>query len=119
VRDAALAAAREAMTRNALVNDAHRETPRLDLDVALHLGEVFYGNIGAASRLEFTVIGPAVNEAARLEDLCGRLDRELLMSESFARACSAPSESLGRFELRGVSGEREVLAPIEGASAPA
>lgn len=112
--DAALTAAREAMTRNALVNDAHLETPRLDLDVALHLGEVFYGNIGAASRLEFTVIGPAVNEAARLEGLCGRLDRELLMSASFAQACSARVETLGRFALRGVSGEREVFAPNEG-----
>ena len=111
--DAALAAAREAITRNARVNDAHPETPRLDLDVALHLGEVFYGNIGAASRLEFTVIGPAVNEASRIESLCARLDRALLLSESFARECSAPVESLGRFDLRGVSGEREVFAPID------
>ena len=111
--DAALAAAREAMTRNARVNDAHPDTPRLDLDVALHLGEVFYGNIGAASRLEFTVIGPAVNEASRLESLCTQLDRELLLSESFARKCSAPVASLGRFVLRGVSGEREVFAPID------
>ena len=109
--DAALAAAREALALNARVNDAHPETPRLDLDVALHLGEVFYGNIGAGSRLEFTVIGPAVNEAARLEALCGRLDRALLMSESFAERCTAPVANLGRFELRGVSGEREVFAP--------
>jgi adenylate cyclase len=112
--DAALAAAREARVRNARVNDAHPQTPRLDLDVALHLGEVFYGNIGAASRLEFTVIGPAVNEASRLESLCDRLDRELLMSESFAKACTAQVASLGRFKLRGVSGEREVFAPIDG-----
>jgi adenylate cyclase len=109
--DAALAAAREALSLNASVNEAHPETPRLDLDIALHLGEVFYGNIGAGSRLEFTVIGPAVNEAARLESLCGRLDRALLMSESFAERCTAPVASLGRFELRGVSGEREVFAP--------
>lgn len=117
--DAALSAAREAIARNALVNDAHPQTPRLDVDVdvALHLGEVFYGNIGAASRLEFTVIGPAVNEAARIESLCGRLDRELLMSESFARACSAPVTSLGRFALRGVSGEREVFAPPDDGAA--
>lgn len=99
--DAALAAAREALTRNARVNAAHSASPRLDLDVALHLGEVFYGNIGAASRLEFTVIGPAVNEASRIESLCDRLERDLLMSQSFARACSAPVASLGRFELRG------------------
>jgi adenylate cyclase len=110
--DAALAAACAAMARNRRVNDARPETPRLDLDVALHFGEVFYGNIGAASRLEFTVIGPAVNEASRLEALCDRLDRQILMSESFARSCSAPVTSLGRFKLRGVSGEREVFAPI-------
>ncbi|TDR85233.1 adenylate/guanylate cyclase domain-containing protein [Enterovirga rhinocerotis] len=109
--DAAIAAAREAMARNDAVNTAHPGTPRLDLDIALHLGEVFYGNIGAASRLEFTAIGPAVNEAARLEGLCGQLDRAILMSESFARACSAPATSVGRFELRGVSGIREVFAP--------
>ena len=111
--DAALVAAREALVLNARVNDAHPETPRLDLDVALHLGEVFYGNIGAGSRLEFTVIGPAVNEAARLESLCGRLARALLMSESFAERCTAPVVSLGRFELRGVSGAREVFAPSD------
>lgn len=109
--DAALAAGREALVRNAQVNDARPLTPRLDLDIALHLGEVYYGNIGAASRLDFTVIGPAVNEASRLESLCGQLDRELLMSESFARACSAPAASLGRFELRGVSGQHEVFEP--------
>lgn len=107
--DAALGAARDAIQRNARVNDAHPTSPRLDLDVALHLGEVFYGNIGAASRLEFTAIGPAVNEASRIESLCGQLERDLLMSESFARACSAPVASLGRFELRGVSAEREVF----------
>lgn len=115
--DAALAAARGAMTLNAKVNDAHPASPRLDLDVALHLGEVFYGNIGAASRLEFTVIGPAVNEASRIESLCGPLGRDLLMSESFARACSAPVTSLGRFELRGVAGDREVFALPDGAPA--
>ncbi len=108
--DAALAAARDALRRNAGVNDARPGSPLLDLDVALHLGEVFYGNVGAASRLEFTVIGPAVNEASRIEGLCGPLDQNLLMSESFARTCSAPVTSLGRFELRGVSADREVFA---------
>ncbi|WP_075223291.1 adenylate/guanylate cyclase domain-containing protein [Acuticoccus yangtzensis] len=108
--DAALAAARDALARNARVNAAHPASSRLHLDVALHLGDVFYGNIGAASRLEFTVIGPAVNEASRIESLCGQLERDLLMSQSFARACSAPVASLGRFKLRGVEAEREVFA---------
>ena len=111
--DAALAAARKALTRNARVNAAHPASPRLDLDVALHLGEVFYGNIGAASRLEFTVIGPAVNEASRIESLCGELERNLLMSGSFAQACSAPVASLGRFKLRGVGADKEVFELVD------
>lgn len=114
--DAALAAAREALTSNARVNAAHAASTRLDLDVALHLGEVFYGNIGAASRLEFTVIGPAVNEASRIESLCDQLERDLLMSKSFAGACSAPAASLGCFELRGVSANREVFGLVDQAS---
>lgn len=105
----ALVAARQALLRNAAVNARYPGTPPLDLDVALHLGEVFYGNIGAGSRLEFTVIGPAVNEAARLEGLCGTLDRSLLMSAPFARHCGAKAESLGHFDLRGVSAEWEVF----------
>ncbi|TDR94950.1 adenylate/guanylate cyclase domain-containing protein [Enterovirga rhinocerotis] len=110
--DSALDAALDALARNAAVNDRHPGTPRLDLDIALHLGEVFYGNIGAASRLEFTVIGPAVNEASRLEALCGTLDQAILTSEPFARHCSRPLTPLGQFDLRGVSGKRAVFAPV-------
>jgi len=110
----ALASAREALLRNAAVNLLYPERPPLDLDVALHLGEVFYGNIGAGSRLEFTVIGSAVNEAARLEGLCGTLGRPLLMSEPFARHCGAATADLGRFDLRGVSGPWEVFGLAEG-----
>ncbi|MGC5098524.1 adenylate/guanylate cyclase domain-containing protein, partial [Escherichia coli] len=62
--------------------------PCLDLDIALHLGEVFYGNVGTASRLDFTVIGPAVNEAARIEALCKDLDHNLLVSAEFAQAAT-------------------------------
>ncbi|MGO7800598.1 hypothetical protein ACC710_37290, partial [Rhizobium ruizarguesonis] len=57
----------------------------IGVDVVLHLGEVFYGNIGARGRLDFTVIGSAVNEASRLEKLCSKLGHHLLISESFAR----------------------------------
>lgn len=107
---ALLAGAREALARNALVNARHAGATPLALDIALHRGEVFYGNVGGGSRLDFTVIGPAVNEASRIEKLCGDLGRALLMSADFARCCGAPSVSLGQFELRGVSGRREIFA---------
>lgn len=83
--------------------------PDIGVDVVLHLGEVFYGNVGAHGRLDFTVIGRAVNEASRLEKLCGTLDQPLLMSESFATTCAAPCEYLGSFELRGVSKRADVF----------
>ena len=84
---------------------ARAEQPIMDLDLVLHLGDVYYGNVGSADRLDFTVIGPAVNEAARIEALCGQHDRNLLISEAFARAASRSADrlvSIGRFALRGV-----------------
>jgi adenylate cyclase len=58
--------------------------PTVRFGLALHLGEVMFGNIGASRRLDFTVIGPAVNHAARLEKLCGPLDRAVLLSSAMA-----------------------------------
>jgi adenylate cyclase len=80
--------------------------------VVLHHGEVVYGNVGAARRLDFTVIGRAVNEASRMEGLCGRLGRSLLLSGTFAARCGRETVSLGRFALRGVEGGLEVAAPV-------
>ena len=51
--------------------------------VGLHVGEVFYGNIGSDDRLDFTVVGPAVNEVSRIASMCRSVDRELLMSSAF------------------------------------
>lgn len=79
--------------------------------VALHLGEVAYGNIGASDRLDFTVIGPAVNLAARLEGVGKQLDQPIVLSEAMAARCGAPTVLLGRFPLRGLSGEHAVYAP--------
>jgi adenylate cyclase len=79
--------------------------PMMDLDLVLHLGDVFYGNVGSTDRLDFTVIGPAVNEAARIEALCSQHERNLLISEAFARAASQSADrlvSIGRYALRGV-----------------
>ena len=63
-----------------------RSRPTPELDIALHVGHVNYGNVGADARLDFTVIGPAVNEASRIERLCEALGRHLLMSQAFAQA---------------------------------
>jgi adenylate cyclase len=80
--------------------------------LALHLGEVNYGNIGAPNRLDFTVIGPAVNHAARLEKIASELGRHVVTSASFAAAAQSSLESLGKHHLRGVAEPQEVFAPI-------
>ncbi len=105
---AAVSAATGAIALNDAVNAAHG-SGSLPLDIALHRGEVFYGNVGGGSRLDFTVIGPAVNEASRIEALCGVLDRSLLMSADFARCSGVPTVGLGMHRLRGVSEPREIF----------
>ncbi|AHG45781.1 adenylate cyclase [Rhizobium leguminosarum bv. trifolii CB782] len=108
---AALASARNLLEANEALNLRRKREggPDIGVDVVLHLGEVFYGNVGARGRLDFTVIGRAVNEASRLEKLCGELGQHLLMSESFAAACGTACERLGSFELRGVSKRADVF----------
>jgi adenylate cyclase len=87
----------------------HRELP-LEAGVALHYGDVVYGNIGSEARLDFTVIGAAVNEATRIEALCRTLGRPLLISADFAKVCTChPLVSLGRHRLRGVAAPREIF----------
>jgi adenylate cyclase len=98
-----LVAARKARSNvaalNAAVGDQARE---LRFGLALHVGEVLYGNIGGGNRLDFTCIGPAVNLAARLERLTVSLRRTVLASERFARHCQPPLVSLGEYRLAGV-----------------
>jgi adenylate cyclase len=110
----ALEAAKEALALMAGLAETRRarSLPTLDLDIALHVGHVNYGNVGADARLDFTVIGPAVNEASRIERLCDTLGRHLVMSQSFARAAEASRHqlvSLGRHRLRGVREETELF----------
>jgi adenylate cyclase len=106
---AAIRAAQAAIARNEAVNRAHAGETPLPLDVALHCGDVFYGNIGAADRLDFTVIGPAVNEASRMEALCAALGCFVVMSERIARVSPARVRSLGCHRLRGITSERELF----------
>lgn len=106
---AALEASLDALRNTARINRGHPPETRLDLDVALHDGDVFYGNIGGAKRLDFTVIGPAVNEVSRIEALCATLGHPLLLSPSVAGACGHPMRSVGRHSLRGIAGERELF----------
>jgi adenylate cyclase len=77
----------------------------------LHVGQVVYGNIGSPDRLDFTVLGPAVNLVSRLEGLAKELDRSLLCSADFAGVVDAPLVSLGRFPLKGFAEPPEVFAP--------
>ena len=87
--------------------------PVASVDLALHLGEVLYGNVGAIDRLDFTVIGPAVNEVARIEALCEPLGRAVLVSAEFVEGMGGPAgrlTSLGRHALRGVKEGKEIFA---------
>jgi adenylate cyclase len=83
----------------------------MDFGLALHLGEVFYGNIGASDRLDFTVIGPAVNEASRIQALCRTLDRNVLISSTFQETLGSKRglDSLGFHALRGVREPQELF----------
>lgn len=110
----ALAAAEEILARIDALNIDRRNSGQraTSLDVSLHIGRVLYGNVGSESRLDFTVIGPAVNEASRIEALCQPLGQSLLMSQAFAEAATASRDrlvSLGRHRLRGVREETELF----------
>jgi len=108
----ALDAAAEAMREVDRLNAARCATGKRTaaVDLALHLGEVLYGNVGAIDRLDFTVIGPAVNEAARIEALCEPLGRQVLVSAELAAAIGEDPrlEPLGHHTLRGVREPREI-----------
>jgi adenylate cyclase len=103
----ALTAARQAQTNIAAL--ASSAMPGLRFGLALHIGDVLYGNIGSGNRLDFTCIGPAVNFAARIEKLTGQLGRAILASEEFARHCPGEFAPLGDFTLPGFSAAQSVF----------
>jgi adenylate cyclase len=116
----ALDAAAEALSAVRRLGDdpAMAGEPPLNIVVALHAGTVIYGNIGAADRLDFTVIGPAVNLVSRVEAVAKALDLPLVESDDFARACGRPLRSLGLHQLRGLSTPHELFAPQIAAASP-
>ena len=87
--------------------------PTTHVYLGLHVGEVFYGNVGSEDRLDFTVVGPAVNEASRIAAMCRSAERDLLLSSAFAAAVGADERrrlvSVGRYALRGVARPQELF----------
>ena len=80
--------------------------------LGLHVGEVFYGNIGSKERLDFTIVGPAVNEVSRIASMCRSVDQPLLVSSAFAAALGVSRcrlVSVGRYALRGVSRPQDLF----------
>ena len=112
----ALRAARALAGRVAAVNEGRRGRGEVELryGVALHFGDVLYGNIGAPSRLDFTVIGPAVNLAARLEGVCGHLGAPVVASAAFAARCPGAVAPAGEFALKGLGEPVAAFLPVEG-----
>src|SRR5215472_914360 len=103
----ALAAARRAQANIATL--ASSAMPGLRFGLALHIGDVLYGNIGSGNRLDFTCIGPAVNFAARIEKLAAQLGRAILASNEFTRYCAEEFTLLGEFNLAGFSAPQSVF----------
>jgi adenylate cyclase len=95
-----------------------RSLPTTEVYLALHVGDVFYGNVGSRDRLDFTVIGPAVNEVSRILALSRSVERDVLLSSEFAAALGAELRprllSLGRYALRGVAQPQELFTPEPG-----
>ncbi len=90
--------------------------PVTEIYLGLHIGDVFYGNIGSKDRLDFTVIGPAVNEVSRIAAMCRSVEQPLLVSSAFAAAMGDARSrliSVGRYALRGVQRPQELFTIIE------
>ena len=109
--DAAISAAREARHNVGETNLRRSESgfAQFNYGIGLHRGEVLYGNIGIADRLEFSVIGEAANEAARIESLCKTIGKRLVVSKSVECLSSTPLDDLGFHKLAGVANAMQVF----------
>ena len=105
----AVRAANIAAERVRTVNAQRPELPPLRFGIGLHLGTVTYGNIGIPERLEFTVIGAAANEAARVESMTKEVGKPVLTSAAFAATYPGKLVSVGRYPLKGLEGEHELF----------
>jgi adenylate cyclase len=112
---AALAAAQEARQAIATLGGGEpiEGVDSVRFGLALHIGEVLYGNVGGESRLDFTCIGPAVNLAARIEKLAGELGRTVLASTEFVERCPGTLVPVGRFSVRGIDASQRVFGLAE------
>jgi adenylate cyclase len=108
----ALRAAADAQKALAETNRARcaEQMPPFAYGIALHVGDVLYGNVGSETRLDFTVIGPAVNVTARIESLCKTTGRSLLLSADFVRLSELAASPVGEFQLKGVGAAQQVFA---------
>jgi adenylate cyclase len=111
---AALTAAGKARAKVAKLNETRAAAglPATNFYLGLHIGRVFYGNIGSRERLDFTVIGPAVNEVSRIASMCRSVDQALLMSSAFVDGLRQRRQdflSVGRYALRGVAAPQELF----------
>ncbi len=111
---AAIAAATGARERVAALNERRsaESLPVTEMYLGLHIGEVFFGNVGSPNRLDFTVVGPAVNEASRIAAMCRSVDQPLLLSAAFAAALGNTGPrlaSVGRYALRGLRHSQELF----------
>lgn len=113
----AISAAQLAARRVNTTNAERPELPPMRFGIGLHLGTVTYGNIGIPQRLEFTVIGSAANEAARIESMTKELRQPVLTSASFAEHYPGKLISVGRHPLKGLEGARELFTLPENLSA--
>jgi adenylate cyclase len=109
----ALGAAHDAQRRidGTNADRAKHGMPQLAYGLALHVGDMMFGNIGTPERLSFSVIGPSVNQVARLEALTKEVGRPIVASRAFTDSCPANWESLGKHKVPGISEPIEVFAP--------
>lgn len=112
----AMAAATQALSAVYAVRHEAAGEASFKIVIALHYGTVIYGNIGAADRLDFTVIGPGVNLVSRIEAVAKSLDLPLIVSDDFARVFGGKLRSLGLHKLRGLEQAHELFAPIDTAA---
>jgi adenylate cyclase len=120
---AALAAAEAAQRGIAALSAKRRgeDLPETDMYLALHVGKMFYGNIGSEERLDFTVVGPAVNEVSRIAAMCRSVDQPILVSSAFKEAVGEGEDrliSVGRFALRGVGQPQHLYTLARPAETP-